>query len=83
MRFRKIEFQKFTIESRAEGPAKEKKMATSEAQKRAVNNYRKKNTRQIILRFFPGEDGLYQKAKGLGSPGIKRLIAEHKEATEK
>ena len=58
-------------------------MATSEAQKKAVNNYRRKNTKQIILRFFPGEEELYQKSKVLGSPGIKRLIADHKEATEK
>lgn len=27
----------------------------SEAQRKATNNYRKKNVKQIILRFYPGE----------------------------
>ena len=46
----------------------------TDAQKKAVTNYRKKNVKQIILRFFPGDEELYQKAKTLGSAKIKELI---------
>lgn len=49
-------------------------MAISEAQKKAANKYRRGKVKQIVLRFYPGDDELYQKAKGLGSVGIKELI---------
>lgn len=57
-------------------------MATSEAQKRANAKYKQKS-KQIGLRFYPSEMELYTYAKGMGGSRIKRLIAEHKEATEK
>ena len=37
-------------------------MAT-DAQRRALNSYRKKSTKQIVLRFYPGEDELYDHIK--------------------
>ena len=40
-------------------------MAT-EAQRRALSNYRKKSVRQIVVRFYPGQDDdeLYRWVKG-------------------
>ena len=57
-------------------------MATK-AQMKAVDSYRKRSVKQIILRFYPKDEELYQKGKRLGSTGIKRLIEEHKEAPQK
>lgn len=37
-------------------------MAT-DAQRRALNNYRKKSTKQIVLRFYPGEEEMYDHIK--------------------
>lgn len=50
----------------------------SEAQSKATNKYRKDKVKQIILRFYPKDEELYIKAKRLGSPGIKELIAKSK-----
>lgn len=52
-------------------------MAT-EAQLKATNKYRKENVKQITLRFYPKDEALYNKAKVLGSLGIKDLIAKSK-----
>ena len=49
-------------------------MGVSEAQKKATNKYRKEKVKQIIIRFYPGDEDLYRKAKELGSAGIKELI---------
>ena len=45
-----------------------------EAQNRATNKYRREKVKQIILRFYPKDEELYEKAKRLGSVGIKALI---------
>ena len=45
-----------------------------EAQRQATNKYRKEKVKQIILRFYPKDEHLYEKAKRLGSVGIKALI---------
>lgn len=47
----------------------------TEAQRKAKAKYMKK-VKQINLRFYPSEQGLYDKAKKLGSRGIKKLIGE-------
>lgn len=54
-------------------------MARTEAQKRARNKYRNENIKQVILRYYPGEEENLAKAKRLGTPKIKELIAEYKE----
>ena len=54
-------------------------MATSEAQKKANNKYRRENVKQIVLKFYPSDEELHQKAKRLGTPKIKELIANYKE----
>ena len=55
------------------------RMARTEAQKRARNKYRNANIKQVILRYYPGEEENLEKAKRLGTPKIKELIAEYKE----
>ncbi len=47
----------------------------TEAQKKAVNKYRKEKVKQIVIRFYPGDEELYKKAKELGSSGIRELIS--------
>ena len=37
-------------------------MAT-DAQRKALNEYRKRSTKQIVLRFYPGEEGMYEHIK--------------------
>lgn len=45
-----------------------------EAQRQATNKYRREKVKQIVLRFYPKDEELYEKAKRLGSVGIKALI---------
>ncbi len=45
-----------------------------EAQRQAMNKYRREKVKQLILRFYPKDEQLYEKAKALGSVGIKALI---------
>ena len=57
------------------GPAKERSDSMArEAQRQATNKYRKEKVKQIVLRFYPKDEELYEKAKRLGSVGIKGLI---------
>lgn len=51
-------------------------MAVSDAQKRAIAKYRKENVKQVITRFYPGDDELYAyiKSKESMSEYIKALI---------
>lgn len=53
-------------------------MATSEAQKRANAKYRKNNVKQIIVKFYPGDEAMYEFVKGKPSMNeyIKSLIRE-------
>ena len=50
-------------------------MAT-DAQRRALNNYRKKSTKQVILRFYPGEDEMYEfiKSQPNATAYVKGLV---------
>ncbi len=48
-------------------------MAT-DAQRRALNSYRKKSTKQIVLRFYPGEDELYDFVKS--QPNVTAYLKE-------
>ena len=54
---------------------------TTEAQRRATENYRKKSVKQISLRFFPAEHDLYEWARAQENTAgyIKRLIREDME----
>ena len=54
---------------------------TTEAQKRATENYRKKNVKQISLRFFPAEHDLYEWARSQENTAgyLKQLIREDME----
>ena len=45
----------------------------TEAQRKANAKYKKK-TKQILIRFYPRDEELYEKAKTLGSAKIKELI---------
>jgi len=54
-------------------------MAKTEAQKRARNKYRNENVKQVVLRYYPGEEENLAKAKRMGTPKIKALIADYKE----
>lgn len=55
-------------------------MAT-DAQRRALNNYRKKSTKQIVLRFYPGEEEMYDfvKSQPNATAYVKGLIREDME----
>lgn len=46
----------------------------TDAQNKATAKYRREKVKQIVLRFYPGDEELYRKAKELGSTGIKDLI---------
>ena len=46
----------------------------SDSQNRATANYRKKNVKQICIRFYPSEAETYEYAKALGASAIKALI---------
>ena len=46
----------------------------SEATNRATANYRKKNVKQITIRFYPSEAETYEYAKAQGPSKIKELI---------
>lgn len=50
-------------------------MAT-DAQRRALNSYRKKATRQIVMRFYPGEEEMYEfvKAQPNATAYLKSLV---------
>ena len=48
-------------------------MAT-DAQRRALNSYRKKSTKQIVLRFYPGEEELYDYIKS--QPNVTAYLKE-------
>lgn len=50
-------------------------MAT-QAQNKATANYRKKNVRQVVVRFYPKDSELYEFVKDRGgSAYMKRLAA--------
>lgn len=53
-------------------------MAISEAQKRANAKYRKNNVRQVIVKFYPGDEAMYEfvKSKPSMNEYIKNLIRE-------
>lgn len=53
----------------------------TEAQKRASEKYRKKNVKQLSVRFFPADMALYEHAKAQPNTMgyIKRLIREDME----
>lgn len=51
-------------------------MSVSEAQKRATAKYRKENVKQVVTRFYPGDEELYAYVKSKEGMGeyIKSLI---------
>ena len=59
-------------------------MAT-DAQRKALNNYRKKSTKQIVLRFYPGEEELYEfvKSQPNVTAYLKELICANMESRER
>lgn len=54
-------------------------MTKTEAQRRAWNKYRREHIKQVILRYYPGEEEKLAKAKRLGTPKIKELVENYKE----
>lgn len=58
-------------------------MAT-DAQRRALNEYRKKSTKQVILRFYPGEEGMYEhiKSQPNATAYLKGLVRAEMEGRE-
>ena len=58
-------------------------MAT-DAQRKALNNYRKKSTKQIVLRFYPGEEEMYEfiKTQPNVTAYLKGLVEEDMRARE-
>ena len=56
-------------------------MATSEAQKKANANYRKKNMKNVSVSFFPADRDIFEHMEKQGGRGsyIKRLIREDME----
>lgn len=51
---------------------------STEAQNRATGKYRKEKVKQLVLRFYPKDEELYNKAKSLGTSRIKELIEKAK-----
>ncbi len=51
-------------------------MTMSEAQKRADRNYRKKNVKQFIVRFYPKDADLYTFVKVHGGAVYLRELAQ-------
>lgn len=46
----------------------------STAQNKATNEYRKRNVKQVVVRFYPKDDALYEWVKSNGgSPYLKQL----------
>ena len=59
-------------------------MATSEAQKRANANYRKRNMKNVTVSFFPADKDIFEHMEQQGgrSSYIKRLIREDMERSQ-
>lgn len=53
----------------------------TEAQRRATERYRRKNTKQVIVRFYPGDMDLYEHLRAQPNMAgyVKRLIREDME----
>ena len=60
-------------------------MARSEAAKRADARYKARRTKQVVVRFYPGDAELLEHLQGQGSKQgyIKRLIAEDMDRARK
>ncbi len=56
-------------------------MTTSDAQKKANANYRKKNMKSVSVSFFPADRDIFEHMEKQGGRGsyIKRLIREDME----